>query len=198
VRRVMIAVFVSMLLVSVSAPVLAEGVVVQMLGLSSFEGDLGSVNSTYGTNLDPAVTGNFGDYACFEMPLLNTTSNKQIGFGIDCLRFEDGTAPIVGAEFHVTAVSFFVLPGGVLVNMGTTTIQPFVPGFGDAGGTLTHVTGSVPTPGTTNTFIAGTGRFQNRIGTARVSGAVDVTGVAAGTSTPSFDCLWKIDLLPNS
>ena len=167
----------------------AETLVVQMLGQSEFIGDAAAVDAREGTNInftrwqdDPA------EFGCFEMPLIDMRSGVQLGTGVDCLRFDDTAyAP---DQIGVTAFSFFVTPGGTLVNRGKTSIRALIPGFGDGGSPQrTHATGSIPSP-TGKSLVAGTGLFDKAKGRGRVSGAVS----PFLAETPFFDCLWRIEL----
>jgi hypothetical protein len=147
----------------------AKTLAFQMLGQSEFVGNAADIDKREGTKInfsrrrdDPY------DFACFEMPLYDMGSGVQIG---------------------VTAYSFFVTPGGTLVNRGKTSLRALIPGFGDGGSPQrTHATGSIPSPGDSS-LVAGTRRFGKAEGQARVSGAVNPT-----LATPFFDCLWKIEL----
>jgi hypothetical protein len=166
----------------------AQTFVVQMLGQSVSVGDAAAMDAREGTNInfqkwqdDPA------DFACFEIPLIDMSSGVQLGTGVDCLRFDD--TMFMPDQIGVTAYSFFVTPGGTLVNRGMTSLRALIPGFGDGGlPQRTHATGSIPNP-SAQTLVAGTRRFHKAKGRARVSGAVN-----PGLATPFFDCLWKIEL----
>lgn len=177
-----------------ASPASAERLVLQMLGESTLEGNLADIDATEGTDLlgpgglkvDP------DDFACFRMPLIDPESGTALGTGVDCLRFDDDSnAP---TQIGVTAISFFSMPGGTLVNMGKTSLGAFIPGFGDGrvngdgtGPKVTHMTGSIPGP-SKNSLIGGTGEFADAKGFARVSGAVNAEG------TPFFNCLWRVYL----
>jgi hypothetical protein len=139
--------------------------------------------------VDPA------DYTCFQMPMLDPATGDQIGLGTDCLIFNDIPGRVVsqrglqrGRAFQnlagdvaVNAISVFSFTDGdVVVTGGTTSVRPFLEGFGNGGTPIrTHITGSIPTPGEDGGSRAG------RSGNARVSGAltVDDNGIF-------FDCLW--------
>lgn len=151
------------------------------------------------------------------MPMVNPATKKVIGRSIDCLDFQppsadvpNGTAGTAGLfvtpnTATVDVFTFFIMPEGAIVNRGTTTIQPFVPGFGNAGfgerfpGTnpadlpVTHLTGSIPNPAI-NSIVLGTGAFAHQGGNARVSGAVSL---ADASGNPVFDCLWELNLSPH-
>jgi hypothetical protein len=185
----------------------AETLTPQMLGVANLPGtgsNLCQIDAREGTNINfnaldgqlPPLGATFppGDdcagFICFEIPLVNPGNGTLLGSGVDCLRFEDGTAP--GPEsFKVAAVSFFVMPGGTLVTAGRTSVLALSDGWGNGGvPQKTHATGSIPTPGA-HSVIAGTGEFAGAQGMARVSGAV---GIGAEVS---FDCLWHIELFGN-
>jgi hypothetical protein len=161
---------------------------------------------------------------CARMPLLNPRTKKQIGYGVDCLIFEDlsgknnvfdpGPGDPGLPTLGVRAISFFITRKGSLVNDGATSIQPFVDMFGNGsaladgnepagslstGGDnrVTHMTGSIP-DGDSH-ILAGNRRFEQVWGFARVSGAVSVLplGFTDGegvTYGPDFNCLWEIKL----
>jgi len=166
----------------------AETLVVQMLGQSTAVGDAADLDAREGTNINfKRFQDDPGDFACFEIPLVDMRSGVQLGTGVDCLRFDDTVyAP---DQIGVTAYSFFVTPGGTLVNRGATSIRALIPGFGDGGSPQrTHATGSISSS-SDKSLVAGTGLFDKAKGRARVSGAVN-----PGLATPFFDCLWKIEL----
>jgi len=120
------------------------------------------------------------------------STKTQIGEGIDCLNF--AFIDLAPTQIGLNVVSFFVLPGGTLVNQGTTSLGAFLDGFGngvipvdDDGGTVpvTHMTGSIPGAGADSIVLA-TGQFAGATGTARVSGAVNPNG--DGLANPAFNC----------
>ncbi|MGK0170173.1 MAG: hypothetical protein ACI9W2_001897 [Gammaproteobacteria bacterium] len=207
--------FVAIVAVGLSAlcvqPAQAMDRVVQMLGVSEIVGNVGDIDIREGTGIDfAALHVDPTTFTCFEMPLVDAATNDQIGTGVDCLRWDDpglifGGDPamtdgitVTDNTMTVSVISFFVMRGGTLVNFGTTSIQPFVAGFGDGNNPqnnaqVTHLTGSIPTGDTS--LIAGTGKFSRKSGFARVSGAVSTSTINLGTLTgPTFDCLWEITL----
>ena len=68
------------------------------------------------------MTAELEDFFCEKMPLLDPATKLRVGSGIDCLYLIPG---------GVVAVSFFVLPGGSLVNAGLTSLGAFTLGIGD-------------------------------------------------------------------
>ena len=115
--------------------------------------------------------------------MTDPASGRRIGTGIDCLRVmpqETGVA--------VQALSLFVFPNlGTVATLGSTSVQAFVPGIGDAGGGVTHITGSIPADA--SGVVGGTGSFDGAMGSGRVSGAVNLANFP-GEAT--FDCLWVL------
>lgn len=162
-----------------SWPMTAEArtFVVQFLGPSEITHEFDEALKRM--DLDPA------EFTCFKMPLVDPESKLTLGKGTDCLKFDQITPK---PALAVDAVSFFIFPQGKIVAKGRTSLQPFVPGFGN-GGTppRTHITGSIPS----EPNLRGTRAFRRIKGTARVSGAVALEGTENGN--PFFDCLWVLD-----
>lgn len=146
---------------------------------------------------------NQADALCFEAPLVDLATRQQVGVGIDCLEpsavdlsdsanlLGTGLSGDLAFALEVAATTFFLLPGGNLVNQGLTTVQPFLPGVGDATGGVTHLTGSIPSGLLPGGVQAGTRKFQSWVGAeVRLSGAVNL-------SLPNgqifFSCLFIIE-----
>lgn len=161
-------------------------------------------------------------FLCYEADLRSIESRVRRGTGIDCLGItpvisppivgqgiadEHGTpgGPVMGDALspQIDAVTFFFLPGGHLVADGLTTARPIFDGVGDgidaagdAGpfGAITHITGSIP--GNASNVVAGSGRFANHVGRARVrlSGAVNTDEFFTGEGLPmAFSCYFTIE-----
>lgn len=168
-----------------------------------------SVSTTMDAELTPMQISDAGiadpeSYACFKMDMFDPASGDLIGSGTDCLIFNAIPGRVVngkglqnGAAFEnlagdvaVQAVSIFsFLTGDVLVTSGTTSVRPFLDGFGNGGVPVrTHITGSIPDPSASSVLLA-TGEFEGRQGPVRVSGSltVDDSGIF-------FDCLWLADI----
>lgn len=183
----------------------AQTLTVQFLGPSQIVGTAADVDLREGTNISFGALGVDGtDFICFEVPMVDTSTDVGIGSGVDCLRFDDANGMNVTENTLTVAVfTFFIFPGGTVVHFGATTIQPFVSGFGDGfiGGNpdnhqVTHLTGAIPSGA--DSIMAVTGRFSRRSGHARVSGAVSVTPLDPENNIgPSFDCLWEVTLDPS-
>ena len=109
-------------------------ILVQMLGDATFEGDLVAVwHEVFGSA--DGLPADYQGFNCFSVDLVDPATRKQKGTGIDCLRdlaADNGPA--------LTAVSLFVMPGGVLVNQGLTSLGLLSTGVGDAGGTVNLMT----------------------------------------------------------
>ena len=156
------------------------------------------------TQINAAGISNPGDYACFQMDMLDPATGSVIGTGTDCLIFHDIPGRIVsanglanGAAFQnlagdvaVEAVSVFDFGGGdIIVTAGLTTVRPMLEGFGNGGAPArTHVTGSIPDPSAGSVLLA-EGTYTGRQGPVRVSGALSV-----GAAGLFFDCVWILDI----
>ena len=118
--------------------------------------------------------------ACFAgIDIVDLNSGIVIGKGMDCVMILDDMAGPAAESLIVTGTTVFNLPGGQLVTQGTTSIVPKPAGTADPGSPdVTHFTGSIPSLGdSSNAVIHGTGRFRRTRGTARLSGAVDLSGL---------------------
>jgi hypothetical protein len=141
-------------------------------------------------------------FNCFQAPLFDLGSGRQIGIGVDCLNPFDTLGDVAGEGLQIEAKTFFFLRNGVLVNHGCTSARPFFAGVGDAG--VTHMTGSIPagefgagdSPSSSCDSAGGlihtSGRYENVTGEARLSGAVNLSNAAVGEIT--FSCMFVLDL----
>ena len=199
-QRMILAALLTMgLTVAATAPAKADRILLQMLGEATNIGTLDDANDVAGTSVTEAEVEAAIDeilpadpdafLGCNQMPLLNPATKVVLGSGIDCLWAIPG---------GVAAVSFFVLPGGSMVNAGLTSLGMFTAGVGDNGvvpGDANSpppilMTGSIPNL-TNDSIIAATGDFDGMVGTGRVSGAV------ANDGNFWFNCLWELNLQPN-
>jgi hypothetical protein len=127
---------------------------------------------------------------CWAVPMVDPSSEIPLGTGIDCLWPQNGAADTQGEGISLEALSFFVFDSGTIITLGLTSVRPFRDGgIGDAGGDVTHITGSIPNDKTG--VIGGTGAFAKSVGAARVSGAVFL---ADFPTEITFDCLWIVDV----
>jgi hypothetical protein len=166
-----------------------------------------------GTDVSPNVLGEreravveefYGDspenlgLLCYQMDLLSLSTGRAIGVGVDCLDIigaPDDLTPgvtIPSISPQIEATTFMFLPGGHIVNQGLTTVRPFFDVIGNAGGEVTHLTGSIPATGTP-TVVDGSGRFSGLVGAAsvRLSGAVSLANFPVDNSI-SFRCLFVV------
>ena len=184
------------LAIALTAPVVASGAMtVQFLGTGAQmtvaeAEELAGITLATDTRLTADQLAGFqtvgvNNFAgCHATPMLDPRSSRRVGTGIDCLRVMPQETGGVALE----ALSIFVFPSvGSLVTFGGTSVQPFVPGTGDASGGVTHMTGSIPADA--SGVVGGTGQFSGAQGSARVSGAVNLSNFPAELT---FDCLWVL------
>jgi len=145
-------------------------------------------------------------FLCFELPLFDLSSGREIGVGVDCLNPFNADGDDAGDGLQLEAKTFFFLRRGTIVNHGCTSVRPFFAGVGDGG--VTHMTGSIPPSEfgvepnqdappvcTAAGGIIYTDRgFKNSEGTTRLSGAVNLSEVDQGVIT--FSCAFVIALDP--
>jgi hypothetical protein len=168
-----------------------ETLVLQFLGTATggawneLSADTVATIQTLSDENDDFDAASLDGFACFEIDMLDAASGVVAGVGVDCLAPDDK-----GDGLVVEAFSFFILPGGAFLANGMTTVRPFFSGVGDAGGSYTHVTGSVPSAGEDN-IIAATGQFEDS-GAIRVSGVMDLSGIGSGVAV--FNCLWLVSV----
>lgn len=150
-----------------------------------------------GTAEGRAETINEVDNICFDVDLVDPSTDRRIGSGTDCLAL--GTFSPIGVVeptslqgFRIVNTTFFNLPGGQIVSRSLTTIQPVHPDEVDPVSGPTHITGEV---GQNDNILSGTGRFGEVSGSTRLSGAVDLRDFTLAAGSPiTFDCIFVIDL----
>lgn len=158
--------------------------VLQMLGEGTKVGSLADVAKRANVDLSKQDLGfALADFECHEMALIDPSTKMTLGKGIDCLA---GVTPDGNGGMTLTAVSVFMLPGGVIMSTGQASLPAFINGVGSGEGHRSHVTGGIPM---TDNIIAATGDFANMTGKSRVSGML-----RAGGEKLVFDCLFVIDL----
>ena len=121
---------------------------------------------------------------CFDVDLIDFRSGETIGTATDCLSDING----VGEGLALTGTTIFNLPDGQLISKGLTSVMPTTHGSED----ITHITGAIPSDGDNN-IIAGSGAYTNATGSARLSGAVNLSKIVSDNEV-SFDCLFLIEL----
>jgi len=150
---------------------------------------------------DPDLAGGrvLEDFLCYVLPLEDLESGVSIGTGADCLRIfdvaEDATPGVSTPAISpmIDAVTFFFLPGGHFTADGLTSVRPFFTGVGDAGGEVTHMTGSIPASSGPSGIVDGSGRFDGSTGKVRLSGAVNLSDFFTAGNPIFFSCLFIAD-----
>ena len=153
--------------------------------------------------VEGGLTFNQSDFACFEAPLIDLSTGHQVGVGVDCLKpaavdltdsanlLATGLANDLAFGLQIEATTFFLLPGGNLVNQGMTSVQPFFPATGNAMGSVTHMTGSIPSGLLPGGVQAGTREFAQWVGArVRLSGAVNL---GLPNNEIFFSCMFIIE-----
>ena len=127
------------------------------------------------------------DYLCFDVDLVDPATGRYIGPASDCLN-PASILPIgVDGGFGVNNLTFVGLPGGTVVSLSRTTVQPVE----DSSHGPTHITGEVASYSNIVTTL-NTGRFMNATGNTRLSGQVDMSQFGSGIIT--FDCLFIVSI----
>jgi hypothetical protein len=188
-----------------AAPVHA-GIAVQMEGtatanaFSALSSDQQQVIADFFANPSTAKGRVLEDFLCYVLPLADLESGATIGTGADCLRIfgveEDGTPGVTDPAISpmIDAVTFFFLPGGHFTADGMTTVRPFYAGVGDAGGEVTHLTGSIPASSGPSGIVGGSGEFAGAAGKVRLSGAVNLSNFFSDGNPIFFSCLFVAEM----
>lgn len=131
------------------------------------------------------------DVVCQDVDMVNMQSNEVIATSSDC--FSD-IEPDSGGGAGFIGTSFLNFPDGTIITQGKFTAQPVLHETTTiAGVPITAITGAASEG---NTFIGGTGRYENSTGNARVSGLINGEGYAfMPGDTMYFDCIFEIQLL---
>lgn len=126
---------------------------------------------------------------CFDVDLVNGKNRQVIGSATDCLSNVEGGAQ---GGLMLVGTTFFNLPQGTLVTRGLTSVQPVnqVTVTPD-GFPITHITGA---SGDSNAVLSGSGVFEGREGTVRLSGMVNLSEFTGAGTPIFFDCLFIVDL----
>ena len=141
-------------------------------------------------------------YLCYPGELVNTKTGRTIGDGVDCLLPLGATGAGTVTLHRVTFLNF---RQGTVVAEGLTTVAEVIPGFDGFVGLdgavlnnspeITHIVGDISENATDSggNILAeyGTGRFSNRDGAVRLSGAVNMSGFPG---VIVFTCIFVIDL----
>ena len=108
---------------------------------------------------------------CFDVPLFNMKNGAYVGMLTDAL---SDVTPTDGGGLAVTATSTFKFTEWRKKPSFTTRVRGNVQPFIDGSETMTHITGYAPYPGENN-IISGTKQFKYASGSARESGAVNLS-----------------------
>jgi hypothetical protein len=163
---------------TVSAAGLGNNIAVRLVGTNSplLVVEAGALFEEFGIEPDPSAL-------CYPLDLVDVKTGKVIGDAVDCLTNIDDETYAPGVA--LTGTTFFNFKSGTVVTQGLTTVQPILHVPND----FTHITGAIPSPGDNN-VIYGDRKFHGVSGTARLSGAVNLTGFP-GSAT--FDCVFILD-----
>jgi len=128
---------------------------------------------------------------CFDIPLYNMKTGGYIGTMTEAVA---DAIPDTGGGMQVTVTSTFRFSEWPSQPSLTTRVlgnaQPFLGGSES----MTHLTGYYPSPGTNN-IIAGSKRFRHASGSARESGAANLSYFQGQPGDQiTFDLIWVIKL----
>ncbi len=148
-----------------------------------FKGTATAVPTEYDTDGDgiPDTTA-----PCFEAPVFNPATGKQIGTGADCLDVQSND----NGNIQLTGTGFFHLADGMIAVQGLTTVRPVLQPTRRGDIEFTHITGANGDGG----LLYGTGRYEGATGMVRLSGQVDMSRLESD-SMIHFDCIFIIEFL---
>jgi hypothetical protein len=184
-KKTVLIMFTLVLFALATSPLMAHGktIVVQLLGKA--DGFLRPVPAPDGGQRPD-------DAICFQVPMFDVPTGLQLGTALDCLSDivddEDGGVTL-------TDTTIFRFPrNGRLVSYGRVSIRELRDT--ESAPASTHITGSVPLPGTKNIITRrGTQRFEGATGSVRLSGAVNMSEFFGNPNEPiAFNCLFVIEL----
>jgi hypothetical protein len=141
-------------------------------------------------NVPAPDSGQIPNANCFKVPMFDVPTGLQLGTALDCL--SDVVADADGGV-TLTDTTIFRFPrNGRLVSYGRVSIRPLQDT--ESAPASTHITGSVPLPGTKNIITRrGTQRFEGSTGAVRLSGAVNMSKFVSDNEI-DFNCLFVIQL----
>lgn len=127
---------------------------------------------------------------CFDIDLVDFSTNRVIGSGTDCFA---NVTPI-GSGLSVDATMFLNMPEGTIVIRTKSSAQPVIRETIQAGTGVpyTHLGGA---SANTNGILDATGRFEGATGTVRFSGLLNMDKFNAVVGDPVLiDCIFVINL----
>ena len=141
-------------------------------------------------DLVPAADG-LGGYVnawCFDVDLIDMRRGQSVGSATDCLDPSLSPDKLSASGLGMIGTTYFNLPQGTLAIQGRTTVQP----RNWPTRQFTHITGGNSAG---NAVLYGTGAFEGKTGTVRLSGMVDMSGFDQSVGSPiEFDCIFVLDL----
>lgn len=123
---------------------------------------------------------------CFEAPIFDPSTGKEIGTGADCLDVQSND----DGNIQLTGTGFFHLDDGTIVVQGLTTVRPVLQPTHRGDIEFTHITGANGDGG----VMYGTGRYKGASGAVRLSGQVDMSRLDSDGMI-HFDCIFIIDFI---
>jgi hypothetical protein len=118
-------------------------------------------------NIPPIENTGTREGNCFEVDMIDITQEKRIGTATRC--FTDVQTRQNGLA--LTETTFLNFPEGTIVARTRPTFQPIIDGTSE----MTHITGTVPAPFTSNLLPdAGTSQFKGMPGHIRFGGVADL------------------------
>lgn len=181
-KKTVLIMFTLVLFALATSPLMAHGktIAVQLLGKAT--GFTRDVPAPEGGQVPNAI--------CFEVPMFDLQTGLQLGTALDCLSdiVDDGDGGVT-----LTDTTIFRFPrNGRLVSYGRVSIREL--NDTESAPASTHITGSVPLPGTKNIITRrGTQRFEGATGSVRLSGAVNMSEFTGAAGSPIyFNCLFVI------
>ncbi|TET99691.1 MAG: hypothetical protein E3J23_04290 [Candidatus Stahlbacteria bacterium] len=137
------------------------------------------------TRMVPDIDGDgkLDEANCFDIEMVDLTTNKVIGTATDCL----SNVKKVGDGLALVGTTYFNFENGTIVSRGNTSVQPATHEYKG----VTHITGAAPSGG--NDIISGTGEFEGATGSVRLSGMVDMSNTM-DENIIKFDCIFVITL----
>lgn len=131
------------------------------------------VGTAYLCEIPPTALGTTTSL-CFDISLINLKTGNYVGTLTSSLADVVQVDPNEPSRLFATITSLFQFtewPGQPkLTARGPGSVQPFTGGSP----TMTHMTGSIPSPGDNN-ILSGTGHFTFATGTVRESGAINLS-----------------------
>jgi len=183
-KKTVLIMFTLALFALATSPLMAHGktIVINLKGKT--QGFLRDVPAPDGGQINDAI--------CFEVPLFDVPTGLNVGVGLDCLSdvVDDGDGGVTLTDTTI----FDFKENGTLVSHGRVSIRPLQDT--ESAPASTHITGSIPLPGTKNVITsAGSKRFEGRTGAVRLSGAVNMSEFTGAAGSPiDFNCLFVIEL----